>query len=113
MQEATAQGKPTLPPAKEERRISRRKLLGNASVVGLGLAGAALGGAFAYDKLSGGPTERTTGLLRENVTTSFNPTLESPVIAEGAYIDSLCLGHRQRHHLQPGVRRPIRQHPWR
>ena len=87
MQEATAQGKPTVPPAKEERRISRRKLLGNASVVGLGLAGAALGGAFAYDKLSGGPTERTTGLLRENVTTSFNPTLESPVIAEGAYID--------------------------
>ena len=34
--------------------------------------------------------EATTGLLRPNVETEFNPDVESPIVAEGAYVDKLA-----------------------
>lgn len=36
------------------------------------------------------PAERTTGLLRENVATSFNPSVEAPTVATSAYVDALA-----------------------
>ena len=53
-----------------------------------------LAGFTVYDKkfssAAGGYEEPTTGLLRPNVLTDFNPTLDSPKIEAGAYIDKLA-----------------------
>ncbi|MFN8508056.1 MAG: hypothetical protein U0547_10895 [Dehalococcoidia bacterium] len=45
---------------------------------------------FSPVAAAGGHEEATTGLVRPNVKTGFNPTVEQPAIASGAFIDPLA-----------------------
>ena len=45
---------------------------------------------FAAAPTVAGAEERTTGLLRPNVLTEFNPTVDSPMVEPGAYVDKLA-----------------------
>jgi len=81
---------PKLPSIKAIPTWTHQQMINGGLVlaVALILGYAAYGHFFAAtDTKSAAPA---TGLLRPNVATSFNPTVESPVVAPGAYVDRLA-----------------------
>jgi carbonic anhydrase/acetyltransferase-like protein (isoleucine patch superfamily) len=63
---------------------------------GLIVAVALLGAFIAYSQFTGGgttaeaPKEATTGLVRPNVATDFNPSVDTPRLAPTTYVDRLA-----------------------
>jgi carbonic anhydrase/acetyltransferase-like protein (isoleucine patch superfamily) len=82
---------PRFPSLKAIPTWTHQQLVNGALVAAVVL----LAGFLLYDNFyrSKGPTattESATGLLRANVKTDFNPTVDSPVIGPGTYVDKLA-----------------------
>jgi carbonic anhydrase/acetyltransferase-like protein (isoleucine patch superfamily) len=83
---------PKLPKVRTVGSWTHQQMINGALLVAVVL----LAGFTVYDKkfsasaAPAGPKESTTGLIRPNVLTQFNPTVDTPKIEAGAYIDKLA-----------------------
>jgi carbonic anhydrase/acetyltransferase-like protein (isoleucine patch superfamily) len=80
---------PKLPPVMAVNTWSHQQLINGGLIVVVALMAAFL---VYQNKFAGAPAshEMSTGELRPNVATTFNPTVEQPSVGAGSYVDKLA-----------------------